>query len=109
MVLKAAVLCCEEESASKPPSAHAPYPSQGRQAVLRELLGSARWKQPPWIEPPFHINYGFNLFVGKHFYANFGCTILDETRVEIGDRVLMGPNVKVGLDEMGLGWSWAEP
>lgn len=77
-------------------------PVQGREAVLRELLGVAKWKHPPWIEPPFHINYGFNLSVGKHFYANFGCTILDETRVEVGDSVLMGPNVKVGW--AGMGW-----
>lgn len=41
------------------------------------------------------MNYGCNLLVGRFFYANFGCTILDETRVTIGDGVLMGPNVKV--------------
>lgn len=40
--------------------------------MLKQLLGGARWKQPPWVEPPFSVNYGFNLFVGKHFYANFG-------------------------------------
>lgn len=71
--------------------------------MLKELLGAARWKQPPWIEPPFHCNYGVNLSVGKHFYANFSCTILDETRVEIGNNVLMGPNVKAGGAGRGLG------
>lgn len=30
------------------------------------------------------------------------CTILDETRVEIGDHVLMGPNVKASGAGMGL-------
>ncbi|KAL4421498.1 hypothetical protein ABPG75_010789 [Micractinium tetrahymenae] len=68
---------------------------EGRQQVLRELLGAASWRHPPWIEPPFHCNYGFNLSIGKFFYCNFGRTILDETRVEIGDRVLMGPHMKI--------------
>ncbi|KAL4426140.1 hypothetical protein ABPG77_007422 [Micractinium sp. CCAP 211/92] len=68
---------------------------QGRQQALKKLLGKASWRHPPWIEPPFLCNYGFNLSVGKHFYANFGCSILDDTQVEIGDRVLMGPHVKI--------------
>lgn len=34
---------------------------QGREQVLRQLLGGANWRCPPWIEPPFSCNYGFNL------------------------------------------------
>ncbi|PSC71458.1 Maltose O-acetyltransferase [Micractinium conductrix] len=68
---------------------------EGRVEVLKQLVGRANWKKPPWIEPPFNVNYGFNLTVGDFFYCNFGCTILDETKVEIGHRVLVGPNVKI--------------
>lgn len=98
---------------------HVPRPApplpQGRQAVLRQLLGGGRWKQAPWIEPPFAANYGFNIHVGKHFYANFGCSILDDGRVDFGDRVLLGPNVQArcrcaGLCRAGLvGWGSTWP
>ena len=43
------------------------------------------------IEPPFHCDFGENIHVGHHFFANFGCTILDGADVTIGDRVLFGP------------------
>lgn len=33
--------------------------------------------------------------MGKFVYFNMGCTVLDETQVVLGDRVLVGPNVKV--------------
>lgn len=36
---------------------------------------------------------GYNLHVGKQFYCNFACAILDGNRVDIGDRVMFGPNV----------------
>lgn len=38
---------------------------------------------------------GYNIHVGKDFYANFACTILDCGRVDIGDRVLLGPNCQI--------------
>jgi len=33
--------------------------------------------------------------VGKGFFANFGCTILDSNRVDIGDNVLFAPYVQL--------------
>lgn len=47
------------------------------------------------IEPPFYCDYGYNIKVGHNFYANFGCVILDCNEVEIGDNVLLGPNVQI--------------
>jgi maltose O-acetyltransferase len=52
------------------------------------------------IEPPFHCDYGSNIFVGNifvgnNFYANFGCILLDCARIEIGDNVLLAPNVQL--------------
>lgn len=38
---------------------------------------------------------GYNLSVGKDFYCNFACALLDGGRITIGDRVLFGPNVHV--------------
>ena len=48
-----------------------------------------------FIEPPFRCDYGYNIVVGKGFYANFGCIILDVNRVTIGINVKFGPNVQV--------------
>jgi maltose O-acetyltransferase len=50
---------------------------------------------PPWVEPPFFCDYGYNIKMGKSFYANFNCCILDCGPVTIGDRVLFGPAVQV--------------
>lgn len=119
--------------------------------MLKQLLGGANWRCPPWFDSPFHCNYGFNIHgelwrcclnacasqaavcvqlasspskqrsttlpqftlpcaVGKHTYLNMNCTILDDSTVTIGDRVLMGPNVKVRSHAESicmLGHSWA--
>lgn len=47
------------------------------------------------IEPPFQCDYGSNIRVGNNFYANFGCILLDCARIEIGDNVLLAPNVQI--------------
>lgn len=48
-----------------------------------------------YIEPPFYCDYGYNITVGKNFYANHNCVILDCAKVTIGDNVMLGPNVQV--------------
>jgi acetyltransferase-like isoleucine patch superfamily enzyme len=47
------------------------------------------------IEPPFNIDYGCNISLGKRFYSNFNLTILDCGLVTIGDRCMFGPNVSI--------------
>ncbi|PTM23662.1 acetyltransferase [Lactobacillus sp. PFC-70] len=49
----------------------------------------------PIINPNFRCEFGRNISVGDHFYANYDCVILDGAPVTIGNRVLFGP--KVGL------------
>lgn len=60
--------------------------------VVKELLGKS---DGAWINPPFYCDYGFNIEVGKSFFANYNCTIIDVARVIIGDNVLLAPNVSV--------------
>ncbi len=64
-----------------------------RAELLAELFG--RVGQFVDVQPPFQCDYGDNIFVGSHVFMNFGCVILDCARVEIGDRVQMGPGVHV--------------
>ena len=60
-----------------------------RQTLLRELLGGMG--ENAYIEPPFRCDYGANLYVGKNFYANFECIVLDQCPIRIGDNVFFGP------------------
>ncbi|CAG8727703.1 4935_t:CDS:2, partial [Funneliformis caledonium] len=66
---------------------------EGREKMIRQLFGSAG--ENVEVEPPFYCDYGYNIYVGDNFYCNFNCTILDCNKVEIGDRVLFGPNVSL--------------
>ncbi len=60
-----------------------------RLALLKELFGSCT--DDIFIKPPFHCDYGFNIHVGKNFFANFDCIMLDAAPITIGDNCLMGP------------------
>lgn len=44
------------------------------------------------LEPPFYVDYGFNVKIGRYFYGNFNLTFLDCTLITFGDYVLVGPN-----------------
>lgn len=59
-------------------------------AWLRQIFGTMQ--EPILIEPPFYCDYGCNIRVGRGFYANHNCVILDAAPVQIGDSVFIGPN-----------------
>lgn len=61
-------------------------------SIVKELLGKS---EGAFINPPFYCDYGFNIEVGKNFYANYNCTILDVAKVTIGDNCLLAPNVAI--------------
>ncbi len=48
-----------------------------------------------FIELPFRCDYGYNISVGKNFFANYNCTFLDSAPIKIGDYVLFGPSVSL--------------
>lgn len=64
-----------------------------RTELLGELLGSAG--ENAYIEPTFRCDYGYNIHVGRQFYANFDCVILDICEVRIGDYCFMAPGVHI--------------
>jgi acetyltransferase-like isoleucine patch superfamily enzyme len=65
-----------------------------RAEMLKGFLGYVG-DDEVFIEPPFRVDYGPNMSVGKRFYANFNLTVLDSAIVTIGDRVMIGPNVMI--------------
>ena len=60
--------------------------------VVKELLGSS---EGAFINPPFYCDYGSHIEVGKNFFANYNCTIIDVAKVKIGDNCQMAPNVAI--------------
>lgn len=60
--------------------------------IVKELLGKS---ENAVINPPFYCDYGFNIEVGKNFFANYNCTILDVAKVKIGDNCQFAPNVAI--------------
>jgi len=64
-----------------------------RKQLLTELFGAIGSQSA--IEPPFHCDYGYNIFLGDGVFLNFNCVILDVTRVEIGSGAMLGPNVQI--------------
>ena len=62
-----------------------------RDRLFHELLGA--FGEGSHIEPPFRCDYGCNIHIGRNFYANTDCIVLDVAPVTIGDNVFFGPRV----------------
>eukprot|EP01121_Diplochlamys_sp_Union-15-3_P015811 TRINITY_DN5280_c0_g1_i2.p1 TRINITY_DN5280_c0_g1~~TRINITY_DN5280_c0_g1_i2.p1 ORF type:complete len:202 (-),score=43.60 TRINITY_DN5280_c0_g1_i2:55-660(-) len=67
-------------------------PSQKRE-ILKELFG--HFGENSTIESPLNVDYGYNIHFGKNSFMNYGCVILDCAKVEIGENVLIAPNVQI--------------
>ena len=60
--------------------------------IVKELLGKS---DGAFINPPFYCDYGSHIEVGKNFFANYNCTIIDVAKVKIGNNCQMAPNVAI--------------
>ncbi len=65
---------------------------EGIAAVVKELFGSS---DGAFVNPPFYCDYGSHIHVGKNFFANYNCTIIDVAPVVIGDNCQMAPNAAI--------------
>lgn len=65
--------------------------------VRRELVKATfgQVENQAYIEPNLRFDYGYNIFVGKNFYANYDCVLLDICPITIGDNCMLAPNVKL--------------
>jgi len=64
-----------------------------RQQILRDLFGKVG--EAANIVPPFHCDYGSNIFIGDRFYMNYGGVMLDCNTIHIGSDVLCAPYVQI--------------
>jgi len=62
-------------------------------SILRQLLPNAHHRM--YIEPPFHCDYGYNIYSGENVYFNVNCVVLDSGSITIGNNVFFGPSVHI--------------
>ena len=85
-----------------------------RNRKLHEILGAC--DEDTFINQPFLCDFGTQIKVGKHFFANFNLVVLDEAYVTFGDNCFVGPNVSIYTachstipEERNTGQEWALP
>lgn len=64
----------------------------GIKTVVKELFGKS---EDAFVNPPFYCDYGSHIEVGKNFFANYNCTLLDVAKIKIGNNCQMAPNVAI--------------
>ena len=47
------------------------------------------------LMPPFHADFGKNIYVGKLVFINAGCSFQDQGGITIGDGCLLGHNTVI--------------
>ena len=67
-----------------------PSDVENQKKVLKELLGEV--DDSAIFVAPFWCDYGYNIRVGKNFFANHNTVILDGAKVTFGDNVFIAPN-----------------
>lgn len=67
-----------------------PNDREKQSEILKTLLGTCH--DDTVIVPPFWCDYGYNIHVGKCFYANHNMLVQDGLTVSFGDNVFVGPN-----------------
>ena len=70
-----------------------PEDTEEKMRLIKELFGSVG--EGVSIEHNFHCDLGYNIHVGRNFYAGYNCTILDMAEVRIGDDCMIAPNVGI--------------
>lgn len=70
-----------------------PHEEDLKQSLLAELFGSVDGACT--IEPGLHVDYGMHIHIGRNFYANANCVMLDVAPIRIGDDTMFGPAVQL--------------
>lgn len=73
-----------------------PSQLEEREKLIREIIGTTPEKFI--IISPFFCDYGHNIHLGKNFFANYNCVMLDEAPITIGDNVFIAAGSVVTND-----------
>lgn len=63
---------------------------EARAELVKEIVSVQT--QDATILPSFWCDYGYNIELGKNFFANHNLVILDCAKVKFGDNCFLGPN-----------------
>ena len=75
---------CWEFNACKPSEL------EKQRAILSQVFGKTDGDFI--VTAPFWCDYGCNITLGKHFYSNHNCVMLDGAKITFGDHVFIAPN-----------------
>ena len=78
-------------------NATGPDDLEERSRLMTEIFGR---ETKAWIEPPFYFCYGTNIEIGEGTYINFNCSFVDDGKITIGKKVLIGPGVTIGKNSV---------
>lgn len=67
-----------------------PSDTEKQEKILAQLLGKV--EENACIVAPFYCDYGYNIEIGKDFFANHNTVILDCAKVTFGKNVFIAPN-----------------
>ena len=85
-----------------------------RAKLLAEIVGVCC--ENATVLPSFWCDYGYNITLGKNFFANHNCVILDCAKVTFGDNVFVAPNCAfytaghpISVSDRNAGLEYAKP
>ena len=88
--------------------------SEKRKALIQKIINKVEGNF--LIEQPFWCDFGYNIQIGKDFYANHNLVILDCAQVKFGNNVFIGPNCgfytaghPLNVKERNAGLEYAKP
>ena len=91
-----------------------PSDETAQQEIIRRLFG--RTADNFSILAPFWCDYGYNIEIGRNFFANHNLVILDGAKVTFGDNVFIAPGCgfhtaghPVDAERRNLGLEYAHP
>ncbi|MEM1073217.1 MAG: sugar O-acetyltransferase [Pseudomonadota bacterium] len=67
--------------------------SDERKAVLDQWLGGRG--EGCALRAPVYADYGYNIYLGRDVFLNYGCVLLDVCPICIGDMTQIGPCVQI--------------
>lgn len=67
--------------------------NDSKQRIYREMFGSIG--EDVYIDIDFRCEYGRNIHIGNKVIVNMNCTFLDNGRINIGNKVMIAPDVKI--------------
>lgn len=67
--------------------------NEEKQRIYREMFGSIG--EDVYIDIDFRCEYGRNIHFGNKVIVNMNCTFLDNNRINIGNNVMIAPDVKI--------------